>query len=333
LLEEIRMRAVHQMVEEGVHPDEVEEALGFARSTVYSWLAQYREGGWEALRAKPIPGRPAKLSAAQRREIAQTVAGNDPRQLQFSFALWTREMVQELIWRKFEIHLSLGGVGRLLRRLGLTPQRPLHRAYQQNPEAVERWKTTEYPQIRAEAAKVGALVYFADEAAVRSDYHSGTTWGLRGHTPVVEGTGARFSVNMISAIAPGGTLRFMVLEGTLTAPRFVEFCKRLLHDSRDRPVFLILDGHPVHRSKAVKSFAVKTEGRLRLFYLPGYSPELNPDEWVWKNVKHDRVGEARVSSKDELKAVAVRALRRLQRLPQLVRGFFQDPHLRYITAE
>ena len=278
-----------------------------------------------------MPGRPPTLSGPQLRRVYELVVGSDPRQLRFPFALWTREMVQELIAREFGVALSRSSVGRLLRRLGLSPQRPLFRAYQQDPEAVAGWKREAYPLIRAEAEAVGAAIYFADEASVRSDFHAGTTWAPRGQTPLVRTTGARFSVNLISAVTPQGKLRFSVVDGTLTAPRFIEFCRRLLHDAQ-APVFLIVDGHPVHRSKAVKTFVASTEGALRLFYLPSYSPELNPDEWVWKNVKHDRVGRIGVAGPDDLKAKAVAALRRLQRLPQLVRGFFRDPNLSYILA-
>ena len=152
-----------------------------------------------------------------------------------------------------------------------------------------------------------------------------------GQTPEVKNTGARFSVNMISVVSAKGALRFAVYEGNTNAATFIDFCKRLLHDAPG-PVYLILDGHPAHRATATKEFAASTEGRLKLFFLPGYSPELNPDEWVWKNVKHDRIGKTGVTSKQDLKAKAVGALRRLQKRPGLVRAFFADPHLRYITA-
>ena len=247
------------------------------------------------------------------------------------FALWTRAMVRELIGREFGVRLSEVSVGRLLRKLGLSPQRPLYRAYQQNPEAVARWKAETYPQLRAQAAEVGATIYFADEAGVRSDYHAGTTWAPVGRTPVVASTGDRFAVNLISAVSAKGKLRFAAYDGNLNGKVFIDFCRRLLHDSPG-PVFLVLDGHPVHRSNAVKQFAASTGGRLRLCFLPGYAPELNPDEWVWKHVKHDRIGRAGVSGPEDLKAKALAALHRLQELPHLVRGFFRDPSLRYITA-
>jgi transposase len=329
-LEQLRIRAVRQ-IEQGAHPADIARALGMTRAAVYAWLAKYREGGVEALKAKPVPGRPPTLSGAQLARVYHLVVGNDPRQLRFAFALWTRQMIRELIRREFHVALSEVSVGRLLRKLGLSPQRPLDRAYQQNPEAVARWRREEYPKIRAEAAQVGGTVWFADEAGVRSDYHAGTTWAPVGTTPVVAATGERFAVNLISAVTAKGALRFAAYEGNLNAVVFLDFCRRLLHDASG-PVFLILDGHPVHRSNAVKQFAAASDGRLRLCFLPGYSPELNPDEWVWKNIKHDRIGRVGVSSPDDLKAKALAALHRLQRLPHIVQGFFRDPSLEYITT-
>src|SRR6266511_1368712 len=281
-LEQLRIRAVRQ-IEQGVHPEQIAQALGMTRAAVYSWLAKYREGGLDALKARPVPGRPPKLSGAQLRRLYALIVGNDPRQLQFAFALWTRDMVRDVIRREFGVHLSAASVGRLLRKLGLSPQRPLYRAYQQNPEEVQRWRVEEYPQIRAEAQQVGATIWFADEAGVRSDYHAGTTWAPVGQTPVVMAAVDRYVINLISAVTAKGALRFAAYDGNLNSPVFIDFCRRLLHDAPG-PVFLVLDGHPVHRSNAVKAFAASTNGRLRLFFLPGYSPELNPDEWVWTRV-------------------------------------------------
>src|SRR3954462_16033381 len=178
------------------------------------------------------------------------------------FALWTREMVREVIRREFGVALSVVSVGRLLRTMGLSPQRPLHRAYEQNPDAVARWKTEDYPAIRAQAAAEGATIYFADEAGIRSDYHSGTTWAPIGRTPVVRATGARFSVNMLSAVSAQGALRFMIHEGTVNAAVFIDFCKRLLRD-RPGPVYLVVDGHPAHRARATIEFVASTAGRLK----------------------------------------------------------------------
>jgi transposase len=329
-LEDMRLRAI-DAVESGVHPEDVAATLGMARSTVFGWIARYREGGKQALKARPVPGRPPKLTGAQLQRLYALISGTDPRQLQFEFALWTREMIAELIRGEFAVKLSLSGVGRLLRRLGLSPQRPLWRAWQADPDAVQQWRKQDFPAIRAEAKKAGATIYFADEAGLRSDYHAGTTWAPVGQTPIVKATGARHSLNMISAVTAQGRLRFSTYTGSFTAERFIEFCKKLIHDT-DGPVYLVVDGHPTHKAKAVKRFADDTDGALKLFILPAYSPQLNPDEWVWKNVKHDRVGRTSVKTAEEFKAKIVAALRRLQNMPHLVRAFFADPDLRYITA-
>jgi len=329
-LEALRIRAV-QAVEAGEHPQDVARAMGMARGTVFMWLAKYREGGLAALKAKPVPGKPPKLNATQLRRLYALISGGDPRQLSFEFALWTRDMIRELIRREFDVRLSAVSVGRLLSKLGLSPQRPLWRAWQADPEAVQRWQDEEFPAIRKQAKAEGATVYFGDEAGIRSDYHAGTTWAPVGQTPVVKATGARHSVNMISAVTAQGLLRFSVFTGTCTAAVFIDFCKKLIADTPG-PVYLIVDGHPTHKAKATKEFVASTNGRLKLFTLPAYSPQLNPDEWVWKNVKHDRIGRASVTSAEDLKAKAIGALRRLQKLPALVRAFFADPNLRYITA-
>src|ERR671921_617795 len=214
--------------------------------------------------------------------------------------------------------------GRLLRTLGLSPQRPLWRAWQADPEAVQRWRDEEFPAIRAQAKADGATIYFGDEAGIRSDYHAGTTWAPVGRTPVVKATGARHSLNMISAVTAQGLLRFATYTGSLTGARFIEFCRKLIADT-EGPVYLVVDGHPAHRSTAVTQFVAATDGRLRLFVLPAYSPQPNPDEWVWKNVKHDRVGRTSATGPDDFKAKIVSALRRLQKMPHIVRAFSPTP--------
>ena len=324
-----RLRAV-QAIERGKSAELVAEIFGFARSTVFGWWQAFREGGEAALLTKPTPGRVSMLSEKQLRRLSKLLVNSDPRQLQFEFALWTRAMVAELVQREFGMKLSLTTVSRVLHKLGMSPQRPVYRAWQADPEAVAVWKAETYPQIRAEAKRQNGVIFFGDEASVRTDYHAGTTWAPVGRTPVVTSTGARMAIKMVSAISPRGELRFRVHEGTMDATRFIEFCKGMLHDI-DRPLFLIVDGSSVHKAVKVREFVASTEGRLQLFFLPSYSPQLNPDEWVWKNVKHDRIARKVPQSREELRAIAHSALRRLQQLPGTVQGFFRDPHLAYIT--
>jgi transposase len=326
-LEAIRIRAVQQ-VQAGESPEVVIRALGFTRRCIYSWLSMYRAGGWDALKARKAPGRARRLTGRDMQWIYRTVTGKNPLQLGFTFALWTRAMIRALIIKHCGVRLSLVSVGRLLAQLGLSCQKPLWRAYQQDGSRVEQWLKKEYPRIRALAKQEKAEIFFEDESGVRSDFHSGSTWAVRGETPIVRVTGQRFSLNMISAISPRGSLRFMVGKGGVGAAVFIRFLKRLIHGAK-RPIFLIVDGHPSHRAKAVTRYVETLAGRLRLFFLPAYSPELNPDEQVWNDVKNNAVGRSRLEKPEDLHRTVVGRLRFLQKTPQRVRTFFQMPETRY----
>lgn len=329
-MEEIRIRAV-QRVEAGESPEVVIQALGFSRPRIYEWLARYREGGLDALRAKPVPGPKPKLDGKALDWLYRTITLSDPQQFKFEFALWTRAMVRSLIRERFNVALSEVSVGRLLRKLGLSPQRPLMRAYQRDPALVADWVKNEFPKIRAEAKTAGAEIFFADEAQVRSDYHSGTTWAPVGQTPIVKATGARFKLNLISAISPRGQLRFMCTQGNVTADLFIDFLKRLIK-GRDKPIYLVVDGHPVHRSAKVARFVEQRKERLRLFRLPSYSPDLNPDEHVWAHLKNHKMGRSIIKGPDQMKKLAIGFLRSLQKTPDIVRAFFRHPSTQYVIA-
>lgn len=328
-LEEMRMSAV-QRVEAGESPEAVAEGLGINRRTMYRWLEAFHYGGRDALKAKPIPGAPAKLKAKQLAQLSQLLREKSPLQLKFAYALWTLAMIRELIYEKFAVRLSEVSVGRLVKRLGFTPQRPLYRAWQQDPELVERWRRETYPQIARRAKREDALIFFADEAGMRSDHHAGTTWAPKGHTPIVKATGRRFSMNMLSAVNALGHFRFMVVEGGVNGAVFCEFLKRLI-TGIDRKIFLIVDGHPAHKAKPVSQFVAKHADRIELFFLPSYSPQLNPDEITWAHVKR-KVARATVQSREEMKEKIIAALRQLQRLPQVVASFFHAPTCRYAMA-
>ena len=294
VLTELRKRAVAR-VQSGESPEDVVRTIGFCRACIYNWLAMYRAGGWGALDARKRVGRRRKLTGPMSAWVYRVVVGSDPRQYKFPFALWTRQAIATLIYRKYKVRLSRNSVGRLLAQLGITPQKPLWRAYQQDPERVRKWVEEEYPAIAKEAHRLGAGIWFGDEAGIRSDYHAGTTRGLKGQTPVVRSTGARYRLNLLSVVNRRGKMRFMIEKGGLNSGVICRFWDRLMVGAR-KAVFLILDGHPMHKSREVTAKVESYAEKLRLYFLPSYSPELNPHEGVWRNVKANGVGRAGVFS-------------------------------------
>ena len=324
----MRERAVRS-VQDGESPEVVARVIGINRSTIYGWLAQYRRGGWGALKAKPLFGRPPKLDGKKLKWIYDIVTQKNPLQLNFAFALWTREMVAKLIKDKFHISLSLVSVGRLLAQLGITCQRPLHRALERDAALVQQWLKQEYPKIKALARREKADIYFGDAAHMRSDHHAGRTWGKKGETPVVLSTGARYRVSLISAVTSRGHMRFMIKKkGGVNADVFIAFLRRLMIGSKNR-IFLIVDRGPAHIAKKTKAFIASLGGQLRLFYLPPYSPDTNPDELVWKHLKADTVGRTSITSLDDFNEKVRSSMLALQRSPAKIRAFFQKPSLRY----
>jgi len=325
-LQVMRQQAI-KAVREGQSVTNVAAAYGLNATTVFRWLAKFADGGQNALLAKPIPGRPPKISAEEMRWIALAVKDNTPQQFKFEFGLWTLSLMRELINRQFGKSLSLESVRRIMKLLGFSAQKPLYQAWQQDPELVRQWEAETYPAIKAEAKAAGANIYFADEAGIRSDYHTGTTWAPIGETPVVTVTGSRFSFNMLSAVSPRGDFRFMLHEGSVDAAVFKEFLKRLMVGATT-PVFVVVDGHSIHKAKLVKDYVASLDGALKLFYLPPYSPHLNPDEQVWAHVKR-QVSKQFVQDKDGMKKLALGALRRIQKLPEMVKSFFRQQECRY----
>ena len=326
-LTELRKRGVTS-VQEGQSPEIVAKALGINRVTIYGWLSRYRQGGWGALDAKKRGGRTAKLDGKALKWIYHTITDKNPLQLRFTFALWTAKMVGQIIYQRFHIKLSKASVCRLLNQLGLTPQRPIWRAYQQKSEDVQRWLHEEYPHIKALARTHKALIFFGDEAGVRSDHHAGTTWAEKGKTPIVSSTGARFGLNIISAVSAQGEFRFMTVRGRVGAAKFIEFIKRLIHGS-DRMVFLIVDGHPAHRAKMVTRFVDSIKDRFRLFFLPPYSPELNPDERVWNDLKNNAIGKEVITTPNSLFSSVISYLRFIQKSPARVRSYYNSETTQY----
>lgn len=317
-----------KMVRAGFAASAVAQFFGVSVRAVFKWVAAFSEGGQNALQAKDGAGRPPKLKPEQIQWIAKTVCDHTPDQLKFEFGLWTLKLIGQLIERQFQMSLSLPTLSKVMRQLGFTAQRPLYRAYQQDATLVQRWRTEDYPKLLARAKARGALIMFADEAGMRSDHHAGTTWAPMGQTPIVSSTGKRFSVQMLSAIGMGGQLQFMLHQGGVNAEVFCTFLKQLVL-SVTQPILLVVDGSSIHTAKLVTEYVKSTDGQLELHVLPPYSPQLNPDEQVWKNVK-ERVAKQKTTDRASLRSLIEQALQRLQALPDIVRSFFRHPECGYL---
>ncbi|MDH3772003.1 MAG: IS630 family transposase [Nitrospirota bacterium] len=330
-LEAIRLMAVER-VRDGESPSSVIASYGFCRTTIYKWLAAASKPGVgvKALQSRPATGRPRRLTSRQEQQVFRWVNGKDPRQYGLDFGLWTRSIVASLIERKFNVRLGLTAVGALLARLGLSPQKPLQRAYQRDPEAIEKWRRVTFPAIARRAKAAGGEVFFWDESGFRADTVHGKTWGVKGRTPVIERPGQRQSISAASAVNARGAFWSCTYEGALNADLFVTLLRRMMRH-RKKPVHLVVDGLPAHKTKRVKDYVASTKGRLTLHFLPGYAPDLNPDELVWSHMKRTGVARTPLRRGEKLQEKVDAQLAAIKKLPKLVRSFFMAPSVAYIT--
>jgi transposase len=315
------MLAVRRVTEDGERPSEVMDSLGLCRTSIYPWLRTYKVQGLEALVEKVSPGPEPKLSEKQRQQVRRWILGKDPRQHGFDFGLWTRRIVQALILEKMGVELCLTSVGKLLASLEITPQKPLRRAYERDPVAVERWRMENFPKLRKRAKKLGAMIFFLDEAGFQSDPPLGRTYGLKGHTPVVASSGQRQSVNAISAVNASGAFWAATYTGKLDAHTFVLFLRNFMKGRRTK-ILLVVDGHPAHRANAVKNYILETQGRLELHFLPPYAPDLNPDEFVWNYMKSTGVSKKPLKKNESLRERVEQDLANISLDAILVASFF-----------
>jgi transposase len=301
---------------------------------VQRWQKRYRRGGWKAL-AKRKRGRSSEeqmvLTARQQQKIANAIKSKCPDQLRIPALLWTRSGVQELICRECGVRLDLSTVGRYLRRWGFTLKRPAKRALEADPVVVEAWLADIYPQIKARAAKEHGLILWQDESGVQlRNLAPKAGYAPRGVRAVARIAGKRISANMISALSNGGQLHFQIFEGRFTAELFIGFLDRLIRAYPERKVFLICDNHSTHHAKVVKRWVSARPDRIELHFLPAYSPELNPDEYLNQDVKrHMRGLYPRPVDKPGLKGAIRRFLQSRQRTPHIVSNYFYAPAVRY----
>lgn len=323
-------RQVVQAVRGGMTQTAAASTYGASLRAVSTWVGLDRTGGLRALtlkrRGRRVGG--GYLSGTRASRIRALIVGRMPDQLKLPFYLWTRAAVAALIRREYGLEVSLVTVGRYLKAWGLSPQKPVRRAYERNDRAIRRWLTQDYPALARQAKRERAVLYWGDEMGLRSDHVTGRSYAPVGQTPVTRATGQRFGCNMISAITNKGALAFMVFQGRFRAPVFVQFLTRLLKSVRRR-IYFIVDGHPVHRSADVTRFVARHTRRVRLIRLPGYCPELNPDELLNQDVKTHGLGTSHPANRTELVKTVRRHLHRRQKQPRVIKNLFQEKHVRY----
>lgn len=321
-----------QRVWEGEKPSAVIASYGLNRQTIYKWLreAKGKGRGLRALRSRKGTGRPRTLTAKQEQQLFRWINGKDPRQHGFDFGLWTRMVVRKLIADKFGANLGVTAVGKLLAKLGLTPQKPLKRAYERDPEAIEIWKRQTYPSLAKRAKRCGAEIYFWDESGFRADAVQGQTWGVKGETPVVALPGTRQSVSAASAVNAKGGFWFATYKGGMNAELFIGLLQELMR-RRKKPLFLVLDSLPAHKAKIVQDYVESTNGKLEFHFLPGYAPELNPDELIWNHVKLTGTAKSPLARGECLQDRIEADLLHIQKDSALIRSFFRAESVAYIS--
>ena len=329
-LEHVRIQAVRRVIEDGESPSEVMRSYGLCRTTIYPWLRDFKDKGWEALAESIAQGPEPKLTDKQKQQVKRWILGKDPRQYGFDFGLWSRRIVQQLIQEKMGIEFCLTSVGKLLASMNITPQKPLRRAYERDPVAVALWEKETYPQLKKRAKRLGAKIFFSDEAGFQSDPVLGRTYGLKGHTPVITTSGQRQSLNVISAVNARGEFWAVTYTGKLNAESFVVFLQNFM-SSQSGKIFLVVDGHPAHKANAVKSYIQSLKGRLELHFLPPYAPDLNPDEFVWSYMKNNGVSKKPLKKNESLQSRIDQDLNGIKGNRKLVQSFFQAKSVAYVN--
>src|SRR5215212_3882981 len=329
--QEERRRQVIGLRQSGMTYQAIAELVGLSPTGVLNICHRFAAEGAKGLVSKPRgrkPGEQCLLNPAQEAEIQALIRRHTPDELGLPFALWSRAAVRALIAHRCGVELAVRTVGKYLARWGFTAQKPIRRAYEQDPAAVRRWLRRDYPAIVAQAKQARGVVVWGDETGLRSDDVRGRSYAPRGRTPVVRVCHRRASLSLISAVTNRGELRWMVVDGAVDAPRFIRLLRRLIRDAR-RKVFLIVDRLKAHRARLTRDWLAAHRAEIEVSYLPPYSPELNPDEGVRADLKQAAPRRAPARSKQQLKRAAIRHMRSLSKQPKRIRAIFRHRQFRY----
>lgn len=324
----LRKIAVHAVAGNGFSPEDVSDLLGISRSSVYVWLKRFEADGYDGLDTKKAPGAAPVVTEEMDCWLKQTVLEATPEVFGYETPLWTCALLAEVLGERFGVVVGGAAVNAHLHRLGLSCQRPVYGAREQDPDAVAHFVNEIIPKVQSFAKKIDAQIGFEDEAAVDLRDRSGKTWGVRGTSPKVIVSGQRGRLNILSMVSTGGDLRYHVADGRIDSEVYIEFLKQLLK-GRTRPLILFVDRAAFHRSRKVRTFVAQHRHCLRLKLLPAYSPERNPDEHVWEEIKDKQLGRQSIKNKRDLKQRVDSALRSLQQRTQRILSFFQLPETKY----
>lgn len=327
-----RRKQAARLHQRGMPIQQIADTLGMAGNTVRSAIRVLEQEGMKALAPKPTGrslGKQRRLSAQQELHIQRQISTNRPEQLKLEFALWTRAAVMLLVQQEFGIELPIRTMGEYLKRWGFTPQKPITRAYEQRPEAVKQWLDEQYPGIALRAKKEGAEIHWGDETGVVNTDVRGRGYQFKAQTPVAYAAGgSRHKLSMISTVTNQGHTRWMIIDGAFDSDRFIEFLQALVKDT-PKKIFLIVDNLRVHHSKPVKAWLAEHTEQIEVFYLPSYSPELNPDERLNADLKYALGSRVQVRTKDKLRKATEAHMNMLGNNPQRVRSYFEDPKIKY----
>jgi transposase len=329
--QEERRKTIVRMKKRGHTLQQIQDAVGLSKTAVCKALNMYAEGGWSALRGGMRgrrKGENRSLTPKQEKLIRRKIVDRRPEQLKLDFALWTREAVRQLILQECAVDMPIRTVGEYLKRWGFTPQRPARFAYERREAEVTEWLEERFPAIRRRAKTEGAEIYWGDETGMRASDVRGRGYAPRGETPLVNATAKYENLSMVSAITNRGRVHWMIVDGAVNAARFIEFLDALVRDA-DRKVFLVLDNLKVHHSRLVKEWLGKHTEEIELFFLPAYSPDLNPDEHLNADVKQGVGSRAPVRTKNRLHTAITNHMNMLQRMPERICKYFQDPAISY----
>jgi transposase len=307
------------------------EAVGISETRASKIWQLYQKEGLDAIKPRARGrrhGEKRNLTTEQEAAVRRLLVDKTPDQLKLPFALWNRDAVRLAIRKECGVELPLRTITDYLKRWGFTPQKPAKRAYEQNPKAVQDWLDAAYPEIAARARREKADIHWGDETGVQSDAWNAKGFAPRGKTPVIRINAKKNSINMISAITNRGKVRFMLYEESFTSQVFIKFLSRLVRDC-DRKIFLILDNHRVHHSKKVREWLQEHHDQIELHYLPSYSPELNPDEYLNGNLKQKIRSGVPSRSKGDLIKKTRSFMKTLQKRPNHVQGYFKHPLVTY----